>query len=214
MIIDLGDLRENYKLMDLDVAGTHKDPNMQFAQWFDDAKNAELQEPNAFTIATCGMNMRPSARTVLLKYIDKEGFVFFTNYQSRKAKDLAENPLASMQFLWLGLERQVRIEGTVSKYSEQGSIKYFESRPKASQIGAWASPQSQIVKDRLWLENSVKQLESKYRDLETLPKPPHWGGYILKPDYFEFWQGRPSRMHDRIAYTLVGGKWKRSRLAP
>lgn len=214
MIKNLAELRMNYKMHAFDVNDAQADPFLQFADWFHEAVKAELIEPNAFTLATCGNDRRPAARTLLLKGVEEGGFVFYTNYQSRKGQELLENPMACMQFLWLGLERQVRVEGKVAKLSEEASTAYFQSRPKESQIGAWASPQSSRIENRDILEVEMQKIGQEYAEAPFLPKPPHWGGYLLIPDYFEFWQGRPSRLHDRVEYVLNGNNWTKSRLAP
>jgi pyridoxamine 5'-phosphate oxidase len=213
--MSLADLRQTYKRASLDISDVLDHPVEQFNAWFEEAKQSELQEPNAFTLATCGADMRPAARTVLLKGIDENRFVFYTNYQSRKGRELAENPYACMHFLWLPLERQVRIEGRFEQYDEAASTAYFQSRPRESQIGAWASPQSQVLANRAALEENERKIMEMFEGEAILPKPPHWGGFIFTPDYFEFWQGRPSRLHDRIAYTLTSeGAWEKVRLAP
>jgi pyridoxamine 5'-phosphate oxidase len=214
-MLNIQDLREDYSKQSLDESDIVKNPFQQFKIWFEEAMKAEVLEPNAFTLATADLSGQPSARILLLKSFDEAGFVFYTNYNSRKAEQLAANPKAAMTFLWLELQRQVRIEGEVVKVSEETSTAYFKSRPKGSQIGAWASPQSQIIDDRSLLENNVQSLQEEYKDAEALPKPPHWGGYLLKPNFIEFWQGRPSRLHDRIAFQFDESQnWKINRLAP
>ncbi len=214
MTTDISSLRRSYSRQSLNEADVLPDPLGQFAHWFEEAVQSELPEPNAMTLATANLSGRPSARTVLLKGVDKEGFVFYTNYESRKGSDLASNPQAALLFTWLELERQIRIEGQVEKISPEQSLEYFQSRPLGSQIGAWASPQSQVVSDRVVLENRSAQLQEQYAGADALPLPPFWGGYLLRPDRIEFWQGRESRLHDRIDYVLENGHWNIQRLAP
>ncbi|HIK17773.1 MAG TPA: pyridoxamine 5'-phosphate oxidase [Leptolyngbyaceae cyanobacterium M33_DOE_097] len=212
-IRSIADLRVNYsrqQLLETDVAS---DPIHQFQRWFDQAVESEVPEPNAMTLATATKTGIPSARIVLLKGLDEQGFVFYTNYESRKAQDLAENPQAALVFLWHELERQVRVEGAIEKVSDAETTAYFHSRPLSSQIGAWASEQSRVIPDREVLEQSYLSLEAKYKDQE-IPRPPHWGGYRVKPYQVEFWQGRPSRLHDRLRYRLVAHEWVIERLAP
>ncbi len=211
---ELAQLRRNYALESLSEAGVLPDPLEQFALWFKEALNSQLTEPNAMTLATATRTGRPSARTVLLKGIDHQGFVFYTNYESRKGGELAENPQAALLFTWLELERQVRVEGTVEKVTREESLAYFQSRPKSSQIGAWASPQSRSIPDRGVLEKNVADLSQQHAAAETLPLPPFWGGFRLKPEVIEFWQGRESRLHDRIRYTRTENGWETDRLAP
>lgn len=211
---DIAALRRNYILESLSESDVHTNPILQFGAWFEEALHSGLPEPNAMTLATATPAGRPSARTVLLKDFDNEGFVFFTNYESRKGAELQENPQAALLFTWLELERQIRIEGTVEKVSPGESLAYFQSRPKGSQIGAWASPQSRVIPNREVLEINVADLTQTYLDAEKLPLPAFWGGYRLKPEVVEFWQGRESRLHDRIRYALTGGAWKIERLAP
>ncbi len=215
MPTDLSTLRRNYARQSLSESDVLPDPIAQFAQWFDEAIQSQLLEPNAMTLATATPDGRPSARIVLLKGYDPEGFVFYTNYESQKGAELAANPQAALLFAWLDLERQVRIEGPVERVSPERSFAYFQSRPKGSQIGAWASPQSKIIADRSVLEQASERLQVEYADSATLPLPPFWGGYRLQPDRIEFWQGRESRLHDRICYQRSGdGAWEINRLAP
>ncbi|MDB5117964.1 MAG: pdxH, partial [Mucilaginibacter sp.] len=189
-------------------------PIKQFEIWFNEAIEARVLEPNAMTLATATPDGRPSARIVLLKGYNTDGFAFYTNYLSRKGKEITKNPLGALTFFWGELERQVRIEGTIEKLSKEQSERYFHSRPKSSQIGALASPQSQEIADRETLETKMSELEAEYADKE-IPKPSFWGGYILKPRLIEFWQGRPSRLHDRILFKKTDNKnWKKVRLAP
>lgn len=214
MTSHVANLRRNYTRAGLNENETNPNPLIQFQTWFDQALNAELPEPNAMTLATADGKGTPSARIVLLKGLDETGFVFYTNYQSRKGEQLAENPAAALVFWWAELERQVRIEGNVEKVSQAESEEYFASRPFGSQLGAWASPQSQVIASRSILEEKSWELEQKYANQE-LPKPPYWGGYRLLPTEIEFWQGRPNRLHDRLRYRQQeDGSWLRERLAP
>lgn len=206
-------LRKNYSQRELLENEIKKDPVQQFQQWWDDAVAAEIEEPNAMTLATTSMDAVPSARIVLMKDFSVQGFVFFTNYNSYKGRQLSENPKACLLFFWKELERQVRITGLVVKLDAKESDAYFLSRPEASQLGAWASPQSQVIENRKWLD---EQFQKKEKELKgSLQRPPHWGGYVVKPVIIEFWQGRPNRLHDRIQYTLQDdGSWIIERLAP
>jgi pyridoxamine 5'-phosphate oxidase len=211
---DLGSLRNEYSKASLDVKNVSQDPISQFNKWFEEAVAAKVPEPNAMNLATVNENGRPASRIVLLKGIESYKFVFYTNYQSRKGKELDQNPACSLTFFWPELERQVRVEGIASRIDEKRSEKYFKSRPKGSQVGAWASPQSSVISDRALLEERAKQIEAKYKDEELLPKPNQWGGYEIEPLMIEFWQGRPSRLHDRILYTKDENGWQINRLAP
>ncbi len=213
MSISIADLRLNYSLQQLNESEVDADPIVQFQSWFDAAVAAEVPEPNAMTLATASKAGVPSARIVLLKGLDSRGFVFYTNYESRKGVELLENPQAAIVFLWKVLERQVRIEGRVEKVSDAETEAYFHSRPLASQLGAWSSEQSRVVTDRSVLEQSFQQLQAQYADQEV-PRPPHWGGFRVIPHEIEFWQGRPSRLHDRLRYRLVQEHWQIDRLAP
>jgi pyridoxamine 5'-phosphate oxidase len=211
---DLQNLRQEYSAASLSEASTKADPIKQFEQWFNEAVESGQHEPNAMTLATATYDGRPSARIVLLKGFDAAGFVFYTNYLSRKGKDITKNPLGALTFFWGTLERQVRIEGTIEKLSKEQSEEYFHTRPVKSQLGAVASPQSQEIADRDGLEKKMEQLEAEYEGKE-IPKPSFWGGYVLKPRMIEFWQGRSSRLHDRILYKKIDNKnWKKVRLAP
>lgn len=214
MPLDLSTLRKNYALEALSEIDVHHDPLAQFDHWFREAMEAQMPEPNAMTLATADAEGRPSARIVLLKGIDHQGFVFFTNYESRKGRELAENPQAALLFNWLELERQIRIEGRVERIDAQASEAYFQSRPKGSQIGAWASPQSRVITGRELLEEKMEELNDTFKHEENLPLPPFWGGYRLRPECIEFWQGRENRLHDRIQYTRTDTGWKIERLAP
>lgn len=214
-IPDIENLRRDYTAEALDIPDVDSDPIRQFRHWFTEAVNAAVPEPNAMTLATVTPDGRPAARIVLLKGFDPAGFIFYTNYQGRKGRELDSNPHAALVFLWHELQRQVRIEGVVSKTDPLEATRYFQSRPRGSQIGAWASPQSQVVESRAFLERRVRELERQYEDQDILPKPEHWGGYVVRPERIEFWQGRTSRLHDRILYSrLPGGGWQIERLAP
>lgn len=210
---DIARLRKSYERAELDETHSAREPLPQFERWLRDALAAELPEPTAMTLATVGADGRPSTRLVLLKGCDAHGFVFYTNYQSRKARELAANPHAALQFHWVELERVVRIEGRVAMTSAEESDAYFRTRPLDSRIGAWASPQSQVIASRAVLVTEAARIGAKF--LLHPPRPPHWGGYRVVPDTFEFWQGRSSRLHDRLRYRLQpDGTWLRERLAP
>lgn len=210
----IADIRRDYSLKTLNEDEVADSPFLQFADWWQQAIESEIDEVNAMTLATASLEAVPSARIVLLKGYDEKGFVFYTNYESAKGRELAENPKASLLFFWKELERQIRITGIVEKVSAAESDDYFLSRPTGSQIGAWASPQSHVIENRSWLEKNVKRLEEKFSS-ETVTRPPHWGGYRVKPVIIEFWQGRSSRLHDRLQYSLQeNGTWKIERLAP
>ena len=209
----IADLRKSYELAELIESSALADPFKQFDLWLSEAIAADIPEPNAMTLATVGSDMRPSTRIVLIKGMDPRGPVWFTNYQSRKGIEVAGNPYAALQFHWVEMERTVRIEGVVEKISPEESDAYYHSRPIGSRIGAWASPQSDIVASRSVLDQNEAAFTAKFGN--NPPRPPHWGGYRLKPDNWQFWQGRPSRMHDRLRYTLQkDGAWLRERLAP
>ncbi len=208
----LADLRKSYMKGNLSEEDVKANPIDQFHIWFDQAQHAELPEPNAMTVASVDANGKPSARVVLIKKVTQDGFVFFTNYESRKGQALTANPHAALLFFWPELERQIRIEGSVSKLSAEESDAYFHSRPLDSRIGAWASPQSQVITSRTQLVTKAAEYALKFA--LNPPRPPHWGGFRVKHEVLEFWQGRPSRLHDRIQYILEDGQWKIQRLAP
>ena len=208
----VSNIRTEYKLKSLSEEDTAANPFEQFATWWNEARNSRLQEVNAMTLSTATPDGIPSSRIVLLKGYDPRGFIFYTNYNSAKGKELAENPKASLLFLWKELERQVRIDGIVQKIASIESDIYFKSRPAGSKIGAWASPQSTVIESRKVLEDNVAKYESQFG--ENVPRPPHWGGYIVLANKIEFWQGRSSRLHDRIHYRLQDNTWIRERLAP
>jgi pyridoxamine 5'-phosphate oxidase len=213
----LENLRKDYALASLDMSDVFENPIRQFQKWFKDAQEAGIEEPNIMTLASATREGMPSARVVLLKGLDEDGFRFYTNYDSEKGEVLKENPNVSIVFLWQKLQRQVRIKGVAYRLSEEESTKYFQSRPKDSQIGAWASPQSKVIENRASLQSNVNKLEEQYSNKEVLPKPPNWGGYIIKPYKIEFWQGRSNRLHDRLRYTMTElnpKKWTINRLAP
>lgn len=209
---ELADLRRNFSHQELSKTAVAADPFDQFSHWMDEALRSEIIDANALTLSTVGEDGRPSARVVLLKFFDSEGFAFFTNYESKKGRDLAANPFATLHFFWPQLDRQVAIYGCVERTSQEESEKYFNSRPVESRLSAWASNQSGVVESRKVLEDSVKELREKYGD--DVPLPPFWGGFRLTPDKFEFWQGRQNRLHDRIVYELESDGWNIVRLAP
>jgi len=211
---DLGKVRKEYIKDSLFLGALSANPNIQFERWYQDAEKAQIKEPNAMTLATVSETGQPSARIILLKGFDKRGFTFYTDYTSRKGQEISNNPQVALCILWKELERQVRIEGTAEKIDEESSAGYFQSRPRGSQISAWASPQSQEIKED-YLHEKRKLVESEMSEKDVIPLPPHWGGYIVKPSTFEFWQGRADRYHDRYRYVLSDdGNWKITRLAP
>jgi pyridoxamine 5'-phosphate oxidase len=209
---ELASLRKSYERAELDESSAAADPVQQFSLWLDQAVAAQIPEPNAMTLATVGADGRPSTRIVLIKGFDARGFVWYTNYQSRKGRELQAHPLAALQFHWVELERVVRIEGRVEKTNDDESDRYFASRPLDSRLGAWASPQSEVIASRAVLVANAAKIGARY--LLNPPRPPHWGGFRLLPDTFEFWQGRQSRLHDRLRYRLDGSAWRLERLAP
>jgi pyridoxamine 5'-phosphate oxidase len=209
----IADLRKSYERAELDESASQPDPLQQFDQWLKEAIASEVPEPNAMTLATVASNLRPSTRVVLIKGYDAQGVTWYTNYASRKGQELAGNPFAALQFHWVELERVVRIEGIVEKVSAEESDAYFHTRPLDSRVGAWASPQSEVISGRSVLVANAARYAAQF--LLQPPRPPHWGGYRLKPDNWQFWQGRKSRLHDRLRYSLLAdGHWLRERLAP
>ncbi|WP_133734581.1 pyridoxamine 5'-phosphate oxidase [Halospina denitrificans] len=211
--MDIGDMRRDFESVGLDRQALDDDPFRQFENWFNQAVEAGIDDPNALTLATADASGAPGARTVLLKYFDTEGFVFYTNYGSRKARALAENPRAAMLFPWVPLNRQITIEGRVEKVSRKESLRYFMSRPEGSQLGAWVSQQSAVIESRQALETKLERMKARFRE-GGIPLPESWGGYRVIPERIEFWQGRPSRLHDRFEYRLEDGHWQINRLQP
>jgi pyridoxamine 5'-phosphate oxidase len=209
----LSQIRRDYNLKQLSKSSVSQNPINQFGLWMDEAIASNCNEPNAMTLATSTFEGKPSARVVLLKDFNNNGFVFFTNYESKKSKQLLQNPYAALVLFWPELQRQVRIEGQVKKTADAESDSYFRTRPEKSKIGAWASPQSQVIPNRKYLENLKSDFQEEFSG-KTISRPPNWGGYILQPNLIEFWQGRPNRLHDRIQYTLVNEQWAIERLAP
>ena len=212
--MSIADLRQEYAKHKLDAAHVADDPIEQFRTWFEEAQEADVDEPNAMTLATAAPNGQPSARIVLLKGLDARGFHFYTNYESQKGTEIAQNPKVSLVFLWKPLERQVRIQGVAERLPEKESTAYFHSRPRGSQLGAWASPQSRVIENRDVLHKRKEAVEAEYADADVIPRPPQWGGYAVRPERVEFWQGRPNRLHDRLSYRRGDDAWVLSRLAP
>ena len=210
---DIASIRRDYQMASLDEASSAAHPMDQFTHWWEDATTSNIDEVNAFVLSTVDANRAPASRVVLLKGYTTEGFIFFTNYDSGKGKEITANPNVAMNFFWKELERQVRITGTIKKISAEESAEYFHSRPLGSQVGAWSSPQSQVIPNRAFLEKSFEENTEKYKE-GIVPLPPHWGGYIVHPTQVEFWQGRSSRLHDRIRYSFENHQWSKVRLAP
>lgn len=210
---EIADLRKEYTKLFLGKSELKNDPFVQFSTWFEEAKNAKIAEPNAMTLSTVSAKGRPSSRIVLLKGIEDHKFIFYTNYHSHKGKEMIVNPFVALNFFWPPLERQVRIEGKVEKADEAQSDEYFHSRPIGSQLGAWVSPQSETIENRQVIEDRKKYYEEKFKDGQ-IPRPPHWGGFRVIPDKFEYWQGRQNRLHDRFLYLKEGDGWQIKRLAP
>lgn len=210
---EVAHIRKDYLEASLEREQLAANPIHQFEQWFQEAVEQQVQEPNAMTLATV-QDGKPTLRVVLLKGFDEQGLVFYTNYQSRKGQSIAENPHVALNFFWPELERQIRIEGTAAQISAEASDLYYQSRGRGSRLGAWASPQSQAIPNRTYLEERLAEVSARFADQEVFPKPDHWGGYRVEPSYLEFWQGRASRLHDRFVYELVGDTWEIRRLAP
>ncbi len=209
----LNEIRRDFMKQSLNENDVEKSPYDQFAKWFEEAVNSQILDPYAMTVSTVNEQCRPSSRVVYLRDISENGMIFYTNYLSRKGHDIEQHPFVSVNFYWAELERQIRIEGSVEKVSEDKSDEYFAKRPRESQIGAWASEQSSEIPRRENLEERVAYFTRKFQN-QPVPRPPHWGGYLIKPHYFEYWQGRPNRLHDRIVYEWIDNEWKIKRLAP
>lgn len=211
---DVGDMRKEYGIFQLDIKSVENNPVHQFEKWFKESYKKEGEESNTMTLSTIGFDGCPEGRIILLKFYSEEGFTFYSNHTSAKGKQLEANSQASLTLYWKTMERQVRIKGNVEKVDESISDKYFESRPRESKISAWASPQSEVIKDRTFLDKKTKKIHEKFKDEMYIPRPSFWGGYLLKPYSIEFWQGRPGRLHDRIVYDFIDGKWNLKRIAP
>ncbi|MDX2190213.1 MAG: pyridoxamine 5'-phosphate oxidase [Bacteroidota bacterium] len=211
---EISGIRKEYTLMTLNASEVDKDPLIQFGKWFEAAVKSAVNEPNAMGLSTVSANGKPHSRIVLLKDYSSDGLSFFTNYKSEKGKEIEGNNYVSLLFFWPELERQVRVEGTVSKLDRKSSEQYFQSRPRGSQIGAYASAQSEVIPNKKYLEEKLLKLESSFANIDPIPLPDFWGGYLVKPLMYEFWQGRPSRLHDRVKYTLVNSNWKIELLSP
>lgn len=209
----INNLRHDFAKQTLDKKDVNANPIVQFTKWFKEAVESKVNEPNAMTLATASVEGKPSARIVLLRNFDENGFIFYTNYTSRKGGEIFKNPYASILFFWPELERQVRIEGKLSKQSAEESDNYFNTRPRTSKLGAWTSEQSRVIASRKALDDEYEKMSLKYPD-ENVPRPIYWGGYVLEPNSIEFWQGRPNRLHDRLLYTKENSGWKIERLAP
>ena len=212
--MSLADIRKEYRLATLDEHATDPDPIAQFRHWFDEAVRAELPEPTAMSLATCTPDAYPSVRMVLCKGVDARGFVFYTDYRSRKGQELSDNPHAALCFHWAELERQVRVAGAVQRVTREEATVYFATRPRGSRIGAWTSQQSSVLPDRATLEERLAARMAEFGEDADVPLPDHWGGFRVIPEEIEFWQGRESRLHDRVAYVRVAGRWVRRRLSP
>lgn len=210
----LAGLRSEYQTAGLDVGDLLPDPMQQWHRWFDQASDTGCVEPHAFVLSTVDADGSPDSRYVLARGADQRGFVFFTNFTSAKSRQLDARPNVALLFTWLQLHRQVRVRGVVERLPDAESDSYYASRPRGSQIGAWASPQSEVLPDRHWIEQRVTELEQTFGDVDAIPRPAHWGGWLVRPTVFEFWQGRPSRLHDRLRYRLDGTSWVTERLAP
>ena len=211
--LEIDSIRQEYTQASLDIKDVDANPIIQLKKWLDEAIQAEVLEPTAMTVSSVSSEGKPHSRILLLKGLDEKGLTFFTNYESEKGQDMASNPFVSLNFFWAELERQVRVEGKVTQVSAEESETYFKSRPRGSQIGAWVSPQSQEIESREFLEKRIQEISSTYEG-QDVPRPPHWGGYLLAVDRIEFWQGRASRLHDRIVYQLEGESWRIFRVAP
>lgn len=212
--MNIASIRKEYALRSLSETEINNDPILFFGRWFEEAIKADVAEPNAMALATASASGAPSVRMVLLKGFDNNGFVFYTNLESRKGAELLINPKAALLFWWAELERQVRIEGDVQRVSQQEALSYFQSRPRDSQLGAWASPQSSVIPDRSFVSVQMEHISTRFQSLDVLPLPPHWGGFRVTPTAIEFWQGRESRLHDRIRFDLENKAWRICRLAP